>query len=140
MKKFKNILNILKVLGIIIVIILVAVFSLSYTINKNSNYQEKIIKEIKNNYSTTDNIEYANLYGNYYIFTTKEKVIVLNKEFKEVASEDKGQLAENKNDYQLIYKANKLMYEETILSKKAVTYKYYDSKTYKQLSKITLER
>ena len=56
MKKFKKILNILKVLGIIIVIILVAVFSLSYTINKNSNYQEKIIKEIKNNYSTTDNI------------------------------------------------------------------------------------
>ena len=82
----------------------------------------------------------ANLYGNYYIFTTKEKVIVLNKEFREVASEDKSQLAENKNDYQLIYKANKLMYEETILSKKAVTYKYYDSKTYKQLSKITLER
>ena len=78
--------------------------------------------------------------GNYYIFTTKEKVIVLNKEFREVASEDKSQLAENKNDYQLIYKANKLMYEETILSKKAVTYKYYDSKTYKQLSKITLER
>lgn len=136
----KNIKNILKVLVIIILIILIAIISLSYTINKNSSYQENIIKEIQSHYSTSNNIEYANYYGNYYIFTTKEKVIVLNKEFKEITSEDKNQLAENKNNYQLIYKANKLMYEETILSKKTVTYKYYDSKTYKQLSKITLER
>lgn len=140
MKNIKKIQTILKIALIAVILILIGVFSLSYTINKNNNYQESIINNIKNNYQVNDNINYANYYGNYYIFTTKNEVIVLTKEYKEVLKEDIKEIADNKNNYELIYKTNKLMYENTTVKNNKVIYDYYDAKTYKKLSRTTLEK
>ena len=49
-------------------------------------------------------------------------------------------LADNINNYELIYKTNKLMYENTTIKKNKVIYDYYDSKTYKKISSTTLEK
>ena len=49
-------------------------------------------------------------------------------------------LAENTNNYELIYKTNKLMYENTTIKKNKVIYDYYDTKTYKKISSTTLEK
>ena len=141
MKNIKKYLKkIIIIITIIIILILIYIFSLSYTINKNNNYIDKITKEIKENYKIKEDITYSNLYGNYYIFTTKSKVIVLNKEYEEVLNENISTLANNDKNYALIYKTKKLMYEETIIKNNKVTYNYYDAKTYKKVSKTTLER
>jgi hypothetical protein len=140
MKNKRTITNIIRIVVIIIIIILVGVFSLSYTITKNDNYQEKLIKTISDNYQVNDSITYANLYNNYYVFTTKNNVIVLNKEYKEVEKKDINDLASNTNNYELVYKTKKLMYENTIIKKNKVIYEYYDAKTYKKISTTTLEK
>jgi hypothetical protein len=140
MKNKRTITNIIRIVVIIIIIILVGVFSLSYTITKNDNYQEKLIKTISDNYQVDDSITYANLYNNYYVFTTKNNVIVLNKEYKEVEKKDINDLASNTNNYELVYKTKKLMYENTIIKKNKVIYEYYDAKTYKKISTTTLEK
>ena len=86
------------------------------------------------------NFERRSIYGNYYIFTTKNNVIVLNKEYKEILKEDIEKISKNKDNYELIYKTNKLMYEETITKENKVTYIYYDAESLKKIKETTLER
>lgn len=136
----KNITTVLKIIIIVIALIFIGVFSLSYTINNNNSYKESIITNIKNNYNVNGDITYANYYGNYYIFTTNSNVIVLTKEYKEVLNEDINKLATNTNNYELIYRTNKLMYEDTTVKDNKVTYDYYDANTYKKISSTTLEQ
>ena len=136
----KNIRTVLKIIIIVIALIFIGVFSLSYTINNNNSYKESIITNIKNNYNVNGDITYANYYGNYYIFTTNSNVIVLTKEYKEVLNEDINKLAKNTNNYELIYRTNKLMYEDTTVKDNKVTYDYYDANTYKKISSTTLEQ
>lgn len=136
----KNITTVLKIIIIVIALIFIGVFSLSYTINNNNSYKESIITNIKNNYNVNGDITYANYYGNYYIFTTNSNIIVLTKEYKEVLNEDINKLAKNTNNYELIYRTNKLMYEDTTVKDNKVTYDYYDANTYKKISSTTLEQ
>ena len=140
MKNKENKIKIIKILIIIIIIILACILSLSYTINSNNNYTENLIKKVKNNYKIKDNITYINTYNNYYIFTTKDKVIVLNNKYKEVFKEDLKKLKSQKDDYELIYKSGKLMYEKTIRDNNSITYEYYDINTGKKTSSIKLEK
>lgn len=132
--------TIIKIIAVILLIILINIFSKTYIINKNKNYEESIEAIIKDNYQVNSKITYINIYGNYYIFTTKDNIIVLNKEFEEVLTEKLSALAPNTNNYEIIYRTSKLMYENTIIKKNSITYEYYDAKTYKQISKTTLEK
>ena len=131
--------KIIRVILLIVIIILGVIFSLSYTINSNKNYKDNIIKKITEHYKT-DNITYINTHGNYYIFTTKDNIIVLNKEYKEILKESIKELAENKNNYEIVYKNNKLMYENTKLKGNKIIYTYYDAKTSKYIKKIIMEK
>ena len=140
MKNKKIIIRIVTIIIIIIILILIGVFSLSYRITNNNNYKEKIINNIKKNFSQTDTIEYANIYNNYYIFTTKDKIYVLDDKYKEVLKEDLNKLAKNTNNYEIIYRDKKIMYENTIRSNNKVIYEYYDSKDYKKISSTNLEQ
>lgn len=138
--KYVNIKNIIRIILIVVILALAIIFSLSYIINKNNDYQEDITKNIKEHYNVDGEITYSNAYGNYYIFTTKNNVIVLNKEYEEVLKEDINTLADNKEGYELIYKTKTLMYEKTTIQDNKVIYTYYDAKTYKELSKTELEK
>ena len=140
MKDSKKKISIIKIIILLLLIIFVGIFSLSYKVNNNYNYNNKLIEKIKNNYSLNDNINYINVYGNYYIITTKDKAIVLTNKYKEVYKEDISKLAKNTNNYNLIYRKNKLMYENTIYKKNGITYEYYDIKNYKRISTTNLER
>ena len=135
----KKVKTIIKIIVILVILLLIVIFSLSYMINKNNNYQEEIIKNIEKNYNIS-NITYANVYNTYYILTTKDNVIVLDKEYKEVLKEKTSILANNSNNYQLIYKNKKLIYEETILKDNKVIYTYYDAKTNKKINTTELEQ
>lgn len=136
----KSLKKIIIAIIIIALVILIAIFSLSYIINKNNNYQDNLTKKIKTNYDISEDITYSNFYGNYYIFKTKNNVIVLNKEYEEVLKEEIKNIADNKEGYDLIYKTNKLMYEDTTIENNKVTYTYYDAKTYEKISSTTLEK
>ena len=140
MKHKKAITSIIKIIAIIIVVLLTAIFSLSYRITKNKDWEENVIKTIKDKTNTQEKINYINYYNNYYIYKTDNNVVVLNNEYQEVEKFKSSDLAENKDNYELIYKTKKLMYEKSIIEKNKVTYEYYDAKTYQKISSTTLEK
>lgn len=131
--------KVLRILIIPFIIILVITIYTIYLINNNTNYLDKTLKNIKDNYKIDEKITYSNLYNNYYIFTTKTKVIVLNNEYEEVLNGDITNIKERKDNQELIYKTNKLMYEETILKDNNLTYKYYDASNYELVKETVLE-
>ena len=140
MKDKKKNFHIVRIIVVILVFLLACIFSISYRINKNNDYKNNIINKVKNNYSLSEDIDYINIYGNYYIFTTNNKVYVLDNKYKEVYKEDLEKIAKNTNNYDLIYRTKKLMYEKTTIKDNKLTYEYYDSKTYKKIGTTNLER
>ena len=120
--------KLLRILIIPVIIIIIVIIYLSYLLNNNQKYLSSITKDIKDNYKIKEEITYSNIYGNYYIFTTKSKVIVLNKEYEEILNDSIATI-KIKYDMELIYKTNKLMYEETEVNDKVLIYKYYDATT-----------
>lgn len=129
----------LKILIIPFIIILGIIIYTVYLTNNNTNYLDKTLKNIKDNYQINEEITYYNEYNNYYIFTTKTKVIVLNNEYEEILNEDITNIMKRKNNQELIYKTNKLMFEETILDDNNLTYKYYDASNYELVKETVLE-
>ncbi len=129
----------LKILIIPFIIILGITIYTIYLTNNNTNYIEKTLKNIKDNYQINEEITYCNEYNNYYIFTTKTKVIVLNNEYEEILNEDITNIKKRKTNQALIYKTNKLMFEETILDDNNLTYKYYDASNYELVKETVLE-
>lgn len=129
----------LKILIIPFIIILGITIYTVYLTNNNTNYLDKTLKNIKDNYQINEEITYSNEYNNYYIFTTKTKVIVLNNEYKEVLNESITNIKEREDNQELIYKTNKLMFEETILDDNNLTYKYYDASNYELVKETVLE-
>ena len=130
MKDKKKVFRIIRIIVIIVVIVLGGVFSLSYRITNNQNYKNSIINKIKKNYSISKKITYINTFENNYIFTTDDKVYVLDNRYKEIYKEDINKLAKNTSNYDLIYKSKKLMYEKTTIKGNILTYEYYDAKSY----------
>lgn len=133
----KKVLNILSVILIIIIIVMLYFFYLSNRIDKTTN---KLNQNIQANYPLSEDIIYSNQYGNYYIFTTKKHVIVLNKEYHEILKEDQKSIKPLKENMELIYKTNKLMHEKTIIKDNVLTYEYYDAKTGKLIKKTVMEQ
>ena len=129
----------LKILIAPFIIILGITIYTVYLTNNNNYYLNKTLKNIKDNYQINEEITYYNEYNNYYIFTTKTKVIVLNNEYEEILNEDITNIKKRKNNQELIYKTNKLMFEETILDDNNLTYKYYDASNYELVKETVLE-
>ena len=130
--------KIVKIISILVIIIIIITLSISCTINSNNNYKNSIINRIKKHYKV-DEIQYSNYYKDYYIITTKEEVIVLNKKYVEVYKEKLVNLKPY-NKYEIIYNENKLVYEKKKITKNKVTYTYYDAKTGNKLNETSLEK
>ena len=140
MKDKKKIFLIIKIIVIIVVIVLGSIFSLSYKINNNQNYKKSIINNIKKHYSISKEITYINTFGNNYIFTTDDKVYVLDNNYKEIYKDDISKIAKNSSKYDLIYKSKKLMYVNTTIKGNKLTYDYYDAKSYKKIGTTNMEK
>ena len=132
--------KILKIIGALLIIVLLGILFISYLTNHNEDYLDNMTKSIQENYDISEEITYSNQYGNYYVVKTPSSVIVLNKEYQEVLKESSSILAPNINNYALIYKTNKLMYENTIVKEDELTYEYYDAKTNELIKTTTMER
>ena len=122
---------------IIILLIIISIIISKSIVNNNNKYLDKTLNKIKEKVSISDKVTYFNIYGNYYILTTTNNIVVLNKEYEEVLKEDIKILATNENE--LIYKNNKLMYEETLLKDDLLTYKYYDATNNELIKETTMK-
>ena len=132
--------KILKILIIPFIIILIILIYTIHLVNHNKNYLNNITKDIKANYQINEEITYSNKYNNYYIFTTNTKVIALNNEYSEILKENISNIITPPKNQELIYKTNKLMYEETILEEDKLIYKYYDATNGEFIKETVLER
>ncbi len=130
----------LKILLIIIIIFISGIIYISYINTTNEDYISNLSNNIQKELNTSDKITYINQYGNYYIVKTTNNVIVLTKDYKEVLKENISNLKANLNNYDLIYKTNNLMYENTIVKDNKLTYEYYDVISGKLIKKTTMER
>ena len=132
--------KILKVISIPLIIIIIISTYIIYLVHNNNKYLNNITKDIYENYDIEEEITYLNEYNNYYIFATDTRVIVLNNEYTEVLNESIAILDEKKDNQSLIYKTNKLMYEETTLKKSKLIYKYYDATNGEFIKETVMER
>lgn len=130
----------LKVISIPLILILIVILYISFLTNNNQNYLDNITKTIKENYQVDEEITYSNLYNHYYIFTTKSRVIVLNNEYQEVLNESIATIKNKEENQDLIYKTNKLMFEEVETNKNNITYKYYDASNGEFIKETVMEK
>ena len=103
----------------------------------NDNYYNNISKSIKDNYANI-NLYYVNKYNDYYIFLSDENYGVLDGEYNEIMLISKSLVHDNTNNYDVIYKDNKLIYQEEVLDKDKLMINYYDIYTYKLDKTITM--
>lgn len=132
--------NTLKIISIPLILILIVILYISFLTNNNQNYLDNMIKTIKENYQIDEEITYSNFYNHYYIFTTKSRVIVLNNEYQEVLNESIATIKNKEENQDLIYKTNKLMFEEVEINKNNITYKYYDASNGEFLKETVMEK
>ena len=131
--------KVIRIIAIPIIIILVIIIYISYLTNHNQDYLDSITKNIQNNYQIDEEITYSNKYSNYYIFTTKSRVIVLNNDYQEILNESIATIKNKEEDQELIYKTSKLMFEEVEQKDGNLIYKYYDASTGEFLKETTME-
>ena len=105
----------------------------------NDNYYNNISKSIKDNYANI-NLYYVNKYNDYYIFLSDENYGVLDGEYNEIMLISKSLVHDNTNNYDIIYKDNKLIYQEEVLDKDKLMINYYDIYTYQLDKTITMGR
>ena len=116
--------NMKKIIMIFIVIVLVVFFSIFFLVFSNNKYTNEIEEEIKENYDVKDEIKYLNKNDLYYIILTNKNLIVLDSEYKEVFIEEVSKIKEL--NMEIVYRLNKVMYEEKKISKDKIIYNYYD--------------
>lgn len=117
----------IKILIIPFIVILVITIYIVFLTNNNKSYLDDVTKNIKANYQINEEITYSNIYNNYYIFTTGTRVVVLNNEYTEVLNESIATIKNRTENQELIYKTNKLMFEETTTNDGKLIYKYFDA-------------
>lgn len=123
------------IIPLIIIIIIIAITIYIYPSIQNDKYNQKLINNIYQNTNIKD-IKYLNKDNNYYIIKTNNQIKVLDLNYKEVYTLDKN-LIINQN-LPLVYRRNKLYYEERIQEKNKLTYNFYDIDTKEITYKITL--
>lgn len=124
-----------KLILLLIACILIFFIAIVFIVNNNLAYKSDLLKEISKNYH--HEVLYANKYGNNYIIKTKDKIVVLDKEYKEITSENIEEV--KKLDYEIVYKKNIIMYQKTETKDKNILYTYYDIKTGQKLDELEIE-
>lgn len=130
----------MKKLIIIFVCIVVFLFgSVIYIVSRNNNYLNNILEDIKNNGEIKEEIIYYNKYNNYYIVLTKDNIIVLDKDYKEVYNNSTEKFQYKTSEYEIIYKTDIPMYEEIKKEENTIKYIYYDIYTLDKIDEIEIE-
>ena len=124
-----------KLVGIFIAIIILLFISICVIVWIDKNK----INDIKGNILKNTDIEdiiYINKYDNYYIVRNREYIYLLDYNYEEILDIDVDLLHDNKDNYDLIYRDNMIMYMDSYKSKEGVIFKYYDIYSYEIIDEV----
>lgn len=105
----------------------------------DNDYLSDIERDIVKNTDILD-IEYVNEYDGYYIVMDLEYIYLFSNDYVEIYKTKIEKLADNKNNYELVYRDNKIMYMDNYDDKKGVIFKYYDLYSYELIDEIVVGR
>jgi len=101
--------------------------------NNINDIENSIIKN-----TIIKNIEYINKYDNYYIVMDSDYLYLINSKYEIVLEIDNDKIYKNKNDYELVYRNNTIMYMENYKNKKGLFFKYYDIYSYELIDEVLI--
>lgn len=114
------------VILVICLIIIVPLSAIIFPVMRNNAYEKELFNDIYNNTGYKD-IKYLNKDNNYYIIKTKDKVLVLDLNYEEIISVPVNKLKDK--NLELVYRRNKLYYEDKVKDDGKLKYKFYDVET-----------
>lgn len=127
-----------KLVIIFISIILFLFVCICIVVGIDKNNIKDMEKDVLKN-TDIENIKYINKYNNHYIVMDLDSLYLFDKEYQEIFKVEIEKLHKNKNNYDIIYRDNKVMYMDSYKNKdNGVIFKYYDIYTYKEIDKIVI--
>lgn len=131
----KGMISMKKIIMVFILLVVIVFTFIIIIVSNNNKYTDNITKDIIANYKVNGKINYLNKSGLYYIIIDNVNLIVLDNNYKVVLEQEK--IARN-NKYNVVYKQNRLMYEEDKVIKGKIRYTYYDINTLEKIKDITI--
>ena len=99
--------------------------------NNVNSIKKDIVKNID-----IHGVEYINKYNGHYIIRDKKYVYLFDSKYEEVLKIDNDKIYDNKNNYDLIYRDNTIMYMDNYIDRAGVVFKYYDIYSYKLIDEV----
>ena len=99
------------------------------------------IKDIENDIiKNTDikKIEYVNMYDGYYIVIDLNNLYLFNNKYEEIFEVERDKIYKNKNNYDIVYRNETIMYMDNYKKKDGLIFKYYDIYTYELIDEIVV--
>lgn len=124
------------VVGFIILICLVFI-SMLVMVSIDSKDILKLENEIKDN-TSIDMVQYVNKYDGYYIVLDKEYLYLFNDLYEEIYKIEIEKIHKNKNNYELVYRNNTIMYMDSYTKTDGIVFKYFDIFTYEMIDEVVI--
>ena len=124
-----------KIIIIFVSILFILFISVCVMVSNDKKYINRLEKDLLNN-TSLDTITYVNQYDNYYIVMDKDSVYLFDSKYEEIYKTKISLLYENKNNYDLVYRDDTIMYMDNYKNKGGVIFKYYDIYTYELIDEI----
>lgn len=124
------------VVGFIILICLVFI-SMLVMVSIDSKDILKLENEIKDN-TSIDMVQYVNKYDGYYIVLDKEYLYLFNDLYEEIYKIEIEKIHKNKNNYELVYRNNTIMYMDSYTKTDGIVFKYFDIFTYEVIDEVVI--
>ena len=126
-----------KVILLIITIVIIIFIAIILIVHNDKQYNTSLYNKIDKN-TSIPNIAYVNYYDNYYIALNNEYLYILDNKYKEILKIDNILIADNKHNYDIIYKDDKVMYSNEYFKDNKLYYEYYDLYSYKLINKTVI--
>ena len=124
------------VVGFIILICLVFI-SMLVMVSIDSKDVLKLEDEIRDN-TSVDMVQYVNKYDGYYIVLDKEYLYLFNDLYEEIYKIEIEKIHKNKNNYELVYRNNTIMYMDSYTKTDGIVFKYFDIFTYEMIDEVVI--
>lgn len=99
--------------------------------NNISDIKKDIIKNTK-----IKGIKYINKCDDYYIVKDNDYIYLIDYKYNEVLKIENKKIYDNKNNYELMYRDNTIMYMDNYIDKDSIVFNYYDIYSYKLIDSI----
>ena len=104
-------------------------------VSLDKRYISNLEKEILSNTDIKEVI-YINKYDGYYIVKDSDYMYFFDSKYEEIYKVEVSMLHENKNNYDLVYRDNTIMYMDSVKNKDGVIFKYYDIYSYELIDEV----